>query len=181
MSKRIKEMIADDLKRKLGTTRDFLVVDYAKVPAFTANTLRLQLRKQNITVLSVKNSLARKTLSEIGLAAVGEVLRGPSALVWGAGDIVALSKEISKWAKDIKGLEIKGGMLDGSALSPPQVKEISEGPSREETIGRVVMLMLSPGAQLVSALLGPGGYVAGQIKAAAEPKETEEAAAGAES
>lgn len=175
MSKRIKEMIADDLKKRLGDTRDFLVVDCAKLPAFKTNTLRLNLRKQNIRMLSVKNSLARKTLTEMGIGGAGEILKGPSVIVWGSSDIVALSKEIAKWAKDLKQLEIKGGLLDGAPLSAPDVDAISKGPSREETIGRIVTLMLSPGAQLVGALLGPGGYLNGQVKAQAEKTEGEAA------
>jgi large subunit ribosomal protein L10 len=181
MSKRIKEMIAGDLKARLGNTRDFLVVDCAKLPAFKTNTLRLQLRKEKISMLSVKNSLARKTLKEMGLDGVGEILKGPSVLVWGASDIVALSKELAKRAKDFKEMEVKGGLLDGSPLSATDVDAISKGPSREETIGRIVMLLLSPGAQLAGALLGPGGYVAGQVKAISEKTEGEAAAAPAAS
>lgn len=177
MSKRIKEMIAGDLKQRLGETRDFLVVDCAKLPAFKTNTLRLNLRKQNIRMLSVKNSLARKTLKEMGLGGAGDILKGPSVLVWGANDIVALSKEIAKQAKDLKELEIKGGLLDGAPLTAPDVDAISKGPSREETIGRIVMLLLSPGAQLAGALLGPGGYVTGQVKAISEKTEGEAAPA----
>ena len=181
MSKRIKEMIADDLKKRLGDTRDFLVLDCAKLTAFKTNTLRLNLRKQSISMLSVKNSLARKTLKEIGLDGAGAALKGPSVIVWGSSDIVALSKEIAKWAKELKVVEIKGGLLDGSPLTAPDVDAISKGPSREETIGRIVTLLLSPGAQLVGALLGPGGYVTGQVKAISEKTEGEAAPAPAAS
>ena len=45
------------------------------------------------------------------------ILEGPTTLVWGGEDIVALSKEIAKWAKEIEPLKIKGGTTEGTALS----------------------------------------------------------------
>lgn len=171
MSKRIKEMLAADLKLRIGAHRDILVVDSSALDGVTSNGLRLKLRKQNIRMLGIKNSLAKKALAEIGLEGLGQFLAGPTTLVYGGPDIVALSKEIAKWAKDIEKLQIKGGVLDGSPLTPADVVAISKGPSREELLGRIVMLALSPGAAVAGALLGPGGTVAGQIKSVSEKSE----------
>lgn len=171
MSKRIKEMLAADLKVRIGEHREILVVDASALDGVTSNGMRLKLRKQNIRMLGVKNSLAKKALAEIGLEALGQFLAGPTTLVYGGPDIVALSKEIAKWAKDIEKLQIKGGVLDGSPLTPDDVVAISKGPSREELLGKIVMLALSPGAAVAGALLGPGGTVCGQVKSIAEKTE----------
>jgi large subunit ribosomal protein L10 len=168
MSKRIKDLIISDLRQRIGDCRDMLVVDYSELDGGTANTMRNKLRKQNIRMLGVKNSLARRALSDIGLKALEGFLAGPSALVYGGADIVALSKEIAKWAKDIDKLKIKGGMLDGAPISKAEVDSLSKSPSREELLGRVVMLMLSPGASIGGALLGSGGTLVGQFKSLAE-------------
>jgi large subunit ribosomal protein L10 len=176
MSKRIKNMLVDDLRQRLGENRDMLVVDYSRLDGVTETNLRLKLRKQNIRMLGVKNSLARKVLEDLGLAGLAPFLSGPSTLVFGGPDIVALSKEITKWAKDIETLAIKGGIVDGAAMNPAEVDALSKSPSREELLGKIVMLALSPGAQLAGALLGSGGVIAGQVKSIAE-KEPEAAAA----
>lgn len=179
MSKAVKDMIIDDLRKRIGSRRDMIVVNSSAMDAFANNTLRVKLQAQDITLLSVKNTLARRVLGEIGLAALGSTLQGPSTLIWGGPDFVSLTKEITKWAqskKAPKGWEIKGGIMDGVAVSSAEVDAISKGPSREETIGKVVMLMLSPAGQLAGALLSPGGYLAGQVKGIAE-KEPEAAAA----
>jgi large subunit ribosomal protein L10 len=176
MSKRIKNMLVDDLRQRLGETRDLLVVDYSRLDGVTETNMRLKLRKQNIRMLGVKNSLARKVLEDLGLAGLAPYLSGPSTLVFGGPDIVALSKEIAKWAKDLEPLQIKGGIVDGTAMNPAEVDALSKSPSREELLGKIVMLALSPGAQLAGALLGSGGVVAGQVKSIAE-KEPEAAAA----
>src|SRR5438067_2001465 len=102
MSKIVKDMIAVDLKQRIGDCQDMLVVNSSKLDGVTQNTMRNKLRAQNIRMLSVKNSLARRALKEIGLTTLDPFLKGPSVLVWGGPDIVALSKEIAKWAKDVK-------------------------------------------------------------------------------
>lgn len=172
MSKTIKDMLVVGLRERIGDHRDILVVDYSKLDGVSANTLRLKLRKQNIRMLGVKNSLARKALGDLGLSALEPFLSGPSTLVFGGPDIVALSKEIAKWAKDLESLQIKGGVVEGNSIGPEQVDALSKSPSREELLGKVVTLILSPGARLAAALLGGGGVVAGQIKSIAD-KEPE--------
>jgi len=176
MSKFVKDLISSDLQNRLNGCKDLLVVDAAALEGMTTNTLRLKLQKQDISMLAVKNTLARRVLGELGLPGLDTVLKGPSVLVWGGPDIVALSKEISKWARDLKGLEIKGGIVDGTAVTASDVDAISKGPSREELIGQVLTLILSPGARLAGALHGPGGRLSGQVKSIAEKEPAAEAA-----
>ncbi len=171
MSKYIKEMIASDVRSRLGETQELLVVDSSRIDAITTNRLRLDLREKEITLLAVKNSLARMALNEAGISALDPILAGPSALVWGGEDIVALSKEMAKWAKEIDGLEIKGGTVDGTTLSASDVDALSKSPGRLELIGQIAGLALSPGGRLAGALLGPGGKVSGQVKKHSERDE----------
>ena len=164
MSKRIKEMLIQDVTKRIGDCTEMLVVDSSRLDAVTDNTFRLALREKGISILTVKNSLARRALNESGVTALDPILSGPSALVWGSEDIVTLSKEIAKWAKNIDELEIKGGTVEGSTLDSAAVHSLSKSPGRLELIGQIVGLALSPGAKLVGALLGPGSKLASQLK-----------------
>lgn len=168
MSKQIKEMMMEEITAKLGDHRDLLVVDSSAMDAIENNKFRLELFKQGITLLAVKNTLARKALEGLGITGLDEILKGPSVLVWGGEDAVALSKEITKWAKELEPLNIKGGSVEGTPLDQDGVEKLSKSPGRAELIGRIATLILSPGAQLAGAMLGPGGTVSGQVKAKAE-------------
>jgi len=174
MSKKIKDMLVDELRQRIGQHKDMLVVDYSKLDGVTGNNLRLKLKKHKITMLGVKNALARRALGELGIAGLDQYLTGPSTLVFGGPDIVALSKEITKWAKDLEPLTIKGGIVDGKSIGPKEVDALSKSPSREELLGKIAGLILAPGAQLAAALLGAGGTICGQVKSIAE-KEPEAA------
>lgn len=171
MSKRVKEMLIDHVGRRLHGVRDVLVVNSSKLDGVTANKLRMAMRKKNISALTVRNKLAKKAIQGAGLSALDPFLQGPTTLVWGGDDIVALSKEIAKWAKDIEPLEIKGGTTEGSSLSAARVAELSKSPGRQELISQIAALLTSPGGQLAAAMMGPGAKLASQIQKIAEKEE----------
>lgn len=172
MSKVVKQMMVADLQAALGDCREVLVVDVSKLTGVATNKWRLGLHKKHIRVMGVKNALGGKALADIGLSGVREVLKGPSAIVWGGEDIVALSKEITASIKSIKEIELKGGAMGATSLNAQQVDEISKSPGRKELLSQVAGLILSPGGRVAGAILGAGGRVAGCIKAIAD-KETE--------
>lgn len=172
MSKIVKEMIISEIESRIGDARDFVVVDSAKLDAITDNGFRLKLHEKGIATLTVKNSLARRAFANIGVEGLEDVLQGPSTLVWGGEDIVALSKEMSKWATDIEDLAIKGGLTEGTSLSSDDVTKLSKSPGRMELIGQIASCILGPGAQLAGAIKGPGGALASQIKSISEGDES---------
>jgi large subunit ribosomal protein L10 len=179
MSRRVKEMLIEDLGVRLKGVKDILVLDASKLDGVTANKLRLSMRKKKITALTVRNKLGRVALKNAGVTSLDPILEGPSTLVWGGEDIVALSKEIAKWAKDIEPLQIKGGTTEGSTLTKETVDELAKSPGRKELIGQIAAALMSPGAQLAGALVGPGRKLASQIEKVAEKQEQEGAAPAA--
>lgn len=168
MSKVIKNHIINELTRELDGHGEVLVVDVSKLTGNEVNDLRIALGQQDISLLTVKNSLARRACESVGLEALGPVLEGSSTLVWGGEDIVALSREITKWAKEIGSLEVKGGAVEGKTLDSVGIDKLSKSPGRQELLSIIAGLILSPGGNIAGALLGPGGTVAGQIKSKSE-------------
>jgi len=172
MGRHVKDMVISDIQNRIGDVKDFLVVDCSKLDAFSANRWRLALRKGGISALTVKNSIALNALKRKGVVGLDGVLAGPSTLVWGSDDIVALAKAVTKFAKSIEKLEIKGGTVEGQTLNAAAVETLSKSAGRLETIGELAGLMLAPGRQLAGCLQGPGGQLAGQLKTLSEKEPT---------
>lgn len=170
MSKLVKKMMIDDIRTAVGENRDLLVLDASKVDAVSANKWRLLMLSKQISVLGVRNSVARAALREVGVD-LGDSLKGPSTIVWGAEDVVALAREIVGSVKDCKNLVVKGGTLSGTALSAEDVDKLSKSPGRKEVLGQLVGLILAPGARVSGALLGAGGTIVGQLKSISEKTE----------
>ncbi len=189
MSKFVKELVTDQLKRELDGVQDMLLVNVVGLTANRTSALRKELRQKNIKLMVIKNSLARRATEGTQLAAAFEGSHGTLAMVWGASDIVALAKEVVRLtgAKELAKFEARGGVMGGATLKAEEVKQISKWPSREEQLSLLVGQILAPGARLVSQLLSAGGALASQIKqhgegedGAAETAPDGEAAAAAE-
>jgi large subunit ribosomal protein L10 len=166
MSKYLKNLITDDLRKRLGGVSDLLVVDIAGLEANKNVELRKKLREKKIQLLLVKNSLARRATEGTALAPAFEGIEGSAAVVWGGEDIVSLAKEITRLTKEksYEKLLPKGGVMGGSKLSAGDVEKVSKWPSRDEQLSLLVGQILSPGATLSAQLLSPGAKLASQVK-----------------
>jgi large subunit ribosomal protein L10 len=150
-----------------------LVVDVMGMNSERTAALRKTLRQKKITLLVVKNSLARRATEGTALAPAFEGVEGSAAVVWGGEDIVSLAKEINRIAQDkaFEPFTAKGGVMDGSKLSAAQVAQVSKWPSRAEQLSILVGQILSPGATLSAQLLSPGAKLASQVKKKSEGEE----------
>ena len=170
MSKYVKNLITKELESRLDGVTDALVVDVIGMEANANVELRKSLREKNMTLLVVKNSLARRATEGTSLAPAFEGSEGTQAMVWGGEDVVSLAKEITRLAADtkFKPFSAKGGVMDGVRLSADDVKLVSKWPSREEQLSILLGQILSPAATLSAQLLSPGAKLASQVKKKSE-------------
>ena len=168
MSKAIKQMQMDDLKGTFGNVRDMVLLNVVGLGAIPENQLRLGLRKKGIRLQTVKNSLARKVFTDLGVS-VSNGWQGATTVVWGGNSIADLSKELELLIKKHdKFIKVKTAVADGQEVSFDIALKM---PTREQAIGQVIALALSAGSRLIGAILSPGGQLASQIKTLSEKKE----------
>ena len=170
MSKLIKNLITEELQRRLDGVDQCIVANVIGLDANSTVALRKQLREKDIRVTVVKNSLARRATEGTPLHPAFEGLDGPAAVLWGGEDFVTLVKEVTELDKseEFEQFEARGGVMDGEALTAEKVKEISKWPNRAEQLSILSGQLLSPGAELQAQLIGPGGQLASQIKSKSE-------------
>jgi large subunit ribosomal protein L10 len=173
MSKYVKEMMMDQLRSDLDGSRSLLILDLKGLGATAEHGLRRDLRKKSIRLRVLKNSLARRVFTEMGMEGLSPFLEGPSAVAWGGEGIAELAKEISSQVKKLKKPEIKGGAVDGVIVGPNQVEEITKLPSREVLIGQVIGLLLGPARLALSLVSSPSSTLIGQLEALAERQQGE--------
>lgn len=179
MSKYVKDLITNDLRNRLQGVEDALLVDVIGLKNDKNVALRQRLRKKNINLLVVKNSLARRATEGTRLERAFETAGGTMALLWGGEDLISLAKEVISIAEDknFAPFKPKGGVMDGQPLAGDQIKAVSKWPNRTEQLSILSGQILSVGAKLSSQLLSAGSKLASQIKKKGEGEE--EAAASA--
>jgi large subunit ribosomal protein L10 len=173
MSKFVKDLLTRDLKSQLSGVNDALLVNVIGLNSLKTSKLRTELRKKQIKLEVIKNSMARRAAEGTPLAKAFEGVEGTLAVVWGADDFVSLTKEVVKLteAKEFEGFTARGGAMDGAKLSPAEVKEVSKWPSRQEQLSMLVGQILGPGARLAGQLKAGGGALVSQVKTHVENLE----------
>lgn len=166
MSKLIKNMLTDDLKTRLADVGEAIVVSLGTLDAQRTTELRQALRKKNIHLQMVKNSLARRATAGTPLAPAFEKTEGMLAVAWGGEDVVDLAKELDRLSgvKEFAGFECCCGALDGARLEADDVKQVAKWPTRSEQLSILSGQIISLASTLAGQILSAGGTLAGQIQ-----------------
>jgi large subunit ribosomal protein L10 len=166
MSKAIKQMQMDALKQTFQDVRDMVLLSVSGVNATAENQMRLGLRKKNIHMQVVKNSLARRVFGELGLQV--KAWESSTTVAWGGTSLAELSRELDALIKKNDKIKVKTALSEGQELP---FRRALTMPTKAEAIGRVIALAVGPAQRLVSQMLAPAARVAGQIKTLEEPTE----------
>lgn len=167
MSKKIKELELNDLRKALKGVKDCVLLQPLKLDSAADYTLRKQLRDKKIRVKMVKNTLVKKVFTENGVKA--DTGSGPTLLCWGGDSVKALCTAVDDVLKVLRPdpkqpekVKEKTAVADGEPVTLAVGKTI---PTRQEAIGGIVAALLGPGASLAAAIAGPGASLAGVLKA----------------
>jgi large subunit ribosomal protein L10 len=180
MSKVIKQMEMNALKQSFEGVRDIVVLSVKGLTSQADHGLRMALRKKNIRLQVVKNSLTRRVFHEMGLNVADDspYWVGPTTMAWGASSISELSRAVDAELKNPKlmatykdKVAVKGAIADGQSVGFDMALKM---PTKAEAIARVVMLALAPASRLLGQITAPAARVASQIKQISE-KPSEEA------
>jgi len=169
MSKVIKQMEMSALKDAFRDVRDLVLLTASGINAQDNHQIRMALRKKNISLHVVKNSLARRVFDEMGMK-FDNVWASPTIVAWGAGSLAELSRELEVLMKKNTKLQAKTAVSEGQELAFRQALTM---PTKAEAIGRVVALALAPASRLVGQILAPASRIAGQIKVLEERIEAQ--------
>lgn len=149
-----KVAVVDEIASKLTAASAVFVTEYRGMTVGALATLRGSLRQADAEHKVYKNTLARFAADRAGVEGLKELLVGPTALTFVAGDSVAAAKALRDAARTNPLLVLKGGALGTSTLSAADVTALADLPSREELL-----------AQFAGALQAPLVKTAGLLQA----------------
>lgn len=142
-----------EVRSKLSGSTFFILTNYQGLTVTKSDDLRKRLRDAKAGFQVVPNKQFGKAAAECGLPAIApEALSGPSALVYGDGDVVAVAKILQEFIKQNEKPSVKVGALQGQLLSPADVESLAALPSREVLLGQLVGTIAAPMSQLVGVL-----------------------------
>ena len=159
-----KDAVIADMAEKFRTSTAAVITEYRGLTVAQLGELRGKLRG-NATYSVVKNTLTARAAAEAGVDAFDGHLTGPTAIAYITGDPVEAAKGLRDFAKANPLLVIKGGVLDGKAMSAEEIKrrlpsmyhQFIELAEVETPLGRGVA-----GDEADAEALGDGGQLVGE-------------------
>jgi large subunit ribosomal protein L10 len=134
----------DELKAKVQSTSTAVVTEYRGMTVAQISTLRRQLRTLDADYKVFKNTLVKRAIAGTSVESLDEFLVGPTAIAFVNGDVSAVAKALRDFAKATPTLVVKGGVLDGKALSVSELTALADLPSRDVLLARFAGLLASP-------------------------------------
>jgi large subunit ribosomal protein L10 len=171
MSKYVKNLVQSQFEGRLKGITAFVVLNTMGIDGITNNKLRNELKRKGVSLMVVKNTLAKRAFDSMGVAGAGAVLNGPCTLAYGGDSVVDVAKELSELTKKVKGLAITAAYVDGTALDAKGAAALAKMPNRRQLQAQVVGMVLSPGANIAGAIISPASKIAGCIKTVIEKAE----------
>jgi large subunit ribosomal protein L10 len=142
----------DEVKAKVDETTTAVVTEYRGLTVAEISNIRRQLRTLGADYKVFKNTLVRRAVAGTGVEPITEFLEGPTAIAFVDGDISAVAKALRDLAKASPKLILKGGVLDGKALSPKDISALADLPSRDVLLAQFAGALASPLRTMASLL-----------------------------
>jgi large subunit ribosomal protein L10 len=174
-----KEQVVEELTARLKAAETLLVADYRGLTMPQIDELRTRLLESGARFTVVKNTLTRRAAEAAGADALLALLDGPSAIAFleADGDMVAAAKALADSARATNVLEIRGGIMQGRAVTAEEVATLAKLPPEDVLRGQVLGAIVAPLTTLAGLLNAPLQNLVGLIDARIEQLGGEEEAA----
>ena len=144
----------EEMREKFRNSNAAVVTAYTGLTVAQLQQLRRSLG-ENAQYRVAKNTLTKIAANEAGITTLDDLFAGSSAVAFVTGDPVEAAKGLRDFAKDNPALVIKGGVLDGNAMSADEIKKLADLESREVLLSKLAGAFKgkqSQAAQLFQAL-----------------------------
>lgn len=165
-----------EIVEQFKSSNALIVTEYRGLKVKNLTELRRNLGTATSYTVA-KNTLVKRAAAEAGVTGMDEMFSGPTAIAFIAGEPVDAAKAIKAFAKDNKALIVKGGYMDGQALSVDEVIKIADLESREVLLAKLAGAMKGNLAKAAGLFNAPASQVARLAAALQQKKSGEESAA----
>ena len=152
LSRSQKEKLLSEYQDGVANAPHAFLLGYKGINVPKVTELRQKIRETGGSYVVVKNRLVVQAIEGKALGQLKDHFTGPTAVVYGDEEPVALAKVLSDFQKEAPFIEFKGGLLNGQPVGGDQIKEIANLPSREELIAKLLFLIQSPITRFVRTL-----------------------------
>lgn len=154
ISRARKEELIAQYRQQLANSTGFIMADYTALTVAQMESMRHRVREVNGEAFVVKNTLLELVLKEQGLSVPDGLKAGATLVAFCHQTVAPVAKRFNEFAKetDENRFRVKGGMIEGYALSAQEAVAMADMPSREVLLAQVLGTINAPASQLVGVV-----------------------------
>jgi large subunit ribosomal protein L10 len=154
MNRNQKADLISSLKDKLTASSFVAVIHYRGMSDKQLYDMRVALKSKDCGMKIAKNTLLKVAIQGTELEALTPHLSGPTAILY-SQDMIALSKVISDFAKEVEVLKIKIGYLNKELISEDVIRSLAKLGSLEEVRASFIGKLKGVQSNFVRVLQAP--------------------------
>lgn len=148
----LKQPVVEEISNAIKGAQSVVLVKYSGLTVEQDTILRKELRESGVHYKVYKNTMMNFAFKGTDCEPLCEHLHGTNALAVSATDATAPARILAKYAKQYPALELIAGVVEGNYNDKAGIEAISNIPSRDELIGKLLGSMQSPIANIARVL-----------------------------
>ncbi len=177
LTKEQKAQSVEEIASLLQNAPTVYLTNYSGLTVAQSNELRKRFREAGIKYHVLKNTLVRLAMDRIGgYDEVYEHLNGPTAVAF-SEEPAAPARVLKKFLQDqnLQLPELKAAYVDGAVYGGGSLETLASLKSKQDLIGDIIGLLLSPMTNVVGGLQAQGSNLIGILKTISEKEGAPEA------
>lgn len=148
-----KQFLLDEVREMMDRHGSFVIMQYSRMSANTANAFRRQIAGMGGDVEMVNKRILVKAAKDSGVELDLATLPGHIGLVFTGADPIAATKAVVQLSKDSnEAIKILGGRFEGQLYAGVQVEELSKLPGKDEMRAQLLAVLEAPLQQTVGVM-----------------------------
>lgn len=168
-----KKAIVEEITGHLNSAKAVYVTNYSRMSVSDMGSLRGKFRDGNVFFKVYKNTLVKRAMDTIGgYEKLYSSLEEQNGFAFVDDELAAPAKVLKDYIKEHKKPQFRAAIIDGEFYGEDQLEALASMKSKNEVIGDILGLLMSPINNVVGALQAQGGNIVGAVKTIAEKGES---------
>lgn len=167
-----KKAVVEEITAQLNNANAVYVTNYSNMSVSDMGELRGRFRKGNVLFKVYKNTLIKRAMDDIGgYDELYPHLVEQNGFAFVEEELAAPAKVLKDYIKENNKPKFKAALIDGDYYNEDQLDALAAMKSKNEVIGDIIGLLMSPISNVVSGLQAQGSNLAGAIQTIAEKND----------
>ena len=140
----LKKPVLEEISAQVEGAQCVLLVNYSGLTVAQDTQLRKELREAGVHYKVYKNTMMKRAFAGTDCEELSQHLEGTNALAISTADATAPARILAKYAKQFPALELIAGVVEGTYNDQAGIQALSQVPSREELLGKLLGSIQSP-------------------------------------